>query len=191
MLTAQRSAALEMTGWATGTVHQVLPGLTSSVAWRAFAAGWDRLPAGEAVSLACEGNPVLQALLPALGLVRGDAGDGRSSGVGGGSDLPRLIRCRQSRTTARPGAPGWPPAAARPAGYTVILLVSRTGVVGGTDIVQRDDGAGARLLLTRPGQYLAVDTSRVTHRVGPIALGGPPTGAIGHRDVLMIEVGGP
>jgi len=88
-----------------------------------------------------------------------------------------------------PGGPGGPGAGQRGgADYTAVVLVRRSGVVGGTTVLHRPGAADPehRLLLSRPGDFVLTDDRRLQQRASPVALAGRGTTA-GHRDVLVVR----
>lgn len=72
--------------------------------------------------------------------------------------------------------------------YNVILLVGRSGVVGGTNTVYAGDSRAPlrRVQLTLPGEYLITDDRRLLHDATPVTLADEAT-AVGSRDALVVS----
>lgn len=114
--------------------------------------------------------------------------------------LPVWVGCHIIRLMATPSIPGksTPDLVHRDGEpYTMALLLERTGVVGGENIITRpdvegmhpadiDDGAIlTRFTLETPGEGWILSDKKVAHYVSPVAV--EPGAAVGHRTVLLLD----
>jgi hypothetical protein len=104
---------------------------------------------------------------------------------------PWLVQAFQNRTLARPNDPGLPtPEGVHRDGmdYNVIVLMGRSGVIGGTNTVYAGDSRAPlrRMQLTVPGEYLITDDRRLMHDATPVTLA-DEAAEVGYRDALVVS----